>query len=123
MGKVVIPCIWNSASDFSEGLARVENKNSRWGYIDITGEVVIPCEWSDALDFSEGLAGVRDLHIPFTSAPKWGFIDMRGVLAIPYTWDFVDSFKNGMATVKDHKGNFLIIDKEGNVLSNKRIEL
>lgn len=85
--------------------------------------MVIPCEWSDALDFSEGLAGVRDLHIPFTSAPKWGFIDMRGVLAIPYTWDFVDSFKNGMATVKDHKGNFLIIDKEGNVLSNKRIEL
>ena len=38
-------------------------------------------------------------------------------------FDFVDSFKNGMATVKDHKGNFLIIDKEGNVLSNKRIEL
>ena len=60
-GKNVVPCIWEMAYDFSEGLAIVKDKNSRkYGFVDKTGKLVIPCTWYSAEDqgFMDGLARV-----------------------------------------------------------------
>ena len=66
-GKVVIPCRWRVAWEFSEGLAHVD-ENYRYGFIDKSGKVVISCQWESAGFFNEGLAPVKD------SKGKWGFV-------------------------------------------------
>ena len=51
------PCQFDYASDFSDGLARVEI-NDKSGFVNKTGKMVIPCKYEGASDFSEGLASV-----------------------------------------------------------------
>ena len=62
-GQIVIPCQWNGAGDFSEGLASVKNENGKRGFIDKTGNVVIPCQW-DFIDedFRGGVAVVMNIR-------------------------------------------------------------
>ena len=67
-GQVVIPCQWEDAGSFNEGLAYVKDDNDKYGFIDMSGRVVIPCQWESAGFFNEGLAPVKD------SKGKWGFI-------------------------------------------------
>ena len=45
---------------FSEGLAKVQNRDSKVGFINKSGKEVIPCKYAEADDFSEGVAGVMD---------------------------------------------------------------
>ena len=108
--KVVIPCTWNLAEPFSEGLARVKDSNGKWGYIDKTGKVVIPCTWNDVDIFRKGLARVKD------SSDKWGYIDKTGKVAIPCTWNYAWGFQEGLAAVKDFNGKWGYIDKTGKVI-------
>ena len=70
-GVVVIPCQWEWAEPFSEGLAGVKDEDGKLGFIDKTGEVLIPCQWKGISfwGFREGLAMVQDKR------DKWGFID------------------------------------------------
>lgn len=56
----VVPCKYDGAMDFSEGLAAVCDENYKWGFIDKTGKEVVPCKYKEVRDFSEGLAAVRD---------------------------------------------------------------
>ena len=58
-GKVVIPCIYDYAVNFSEGLAVVRRDN-KYGFVNKSGEEVIPCKYSSASSFSEGFAIVVD---------------------------------------------------------------
>lgn len=58
LGKQVIPCRFNGAAPFSEGLAAVK-LNGKWGYIDREGKEVIPLVYAEAKKFSKGLAEVR----------------------------------------------------------------
>lgn len=44
---------------FSDGLAFVRVKYSRWGYIDKSGKEVIPFKYDEAGSFSQGLAAVK----------------------------------------------------------------
>lgn len=50
-GDLVIPAIFHSAGEFSNGLARVANEEGLWGYIDAKGEVLIPLQFSNCRDF------------------------------------------------------------------------
>ncbi len=43
-GKIVIPCQWDSACSFLEGLAKVK-KDGKYGCIDKIGKLVTPCQW------------------------------------------------------------------------------
>lgn len=50
-GNLIIPAVFHSAGEFSNGLARVANEEGRWGYINSAGEVVIPLQFLDCRDF------------------------------------------------------------------------
>ena len=51
---------WLETRCFREGLARVMDKNRRWGYVDESGKLVIPCRWLEAGPFWGGTAEVED---------------------------------------------------------------
>lgn len=107
--KIVIPCRYEYANSFSEGLAnvvlKVKEGIAREGYIDKSGNEVIPCVYERAFSFSEGLAKVK-------INGKFGHIDKSGKVAIPCMYDDVSPFAEGLACVKlDGKEGF--IDRYG----------
>jgi len=57
-GEQVIPCQFESANKFCEGLAAVQ-LNGKCGYIDHNGNFAIPCKYNKAGDFSKGIAEVN----------------------------------------------------------------
>lgn len=57
-GEESIPLQFESASDFSEGLAPVANKKDKWGYIDQEGNVVIDYQYDYTRGFRDGVAEV-----------------------------------------------------------------
>ena len=91
-GKLVIPCQFGFANDFSEGLASVR-KGAKWGFINTIGKLVIPCQFDDAWLFSEGLAKVQ-------IEEKLGFINTIGKLVIPCQFDNADNFSEELAMVQ-----------------------
>lgn len=60
LGKVVIPCRYDDALPFREGLAPVAI-GGKWGFINTSGSLVIPLQFDVALPFNEGLAPVITL--------------------------------------------------------------
>lgn len=143
-GIIVIPCRWQYAGEFSEGLARVKDDFFKWGFIDKMGNIAIPCRWPNARGFSEGLARVWDDHYkngfidkegkvvipcqwvggdtPFSEGlacvenenGKYGFVDKTGKTIIPFKWKYVGPFSEGLAAVRDENDKWGFIDKEGN---------
>ena len=73
-GKFVIEPQFDSAYDFSEGLAAVE-RDRKYGYIDRSGRVVIEPRFHAAQSFSEGLGAVQ-------MGTAWGFINKQGEFVI-----------------------------------------
>ena len=78
-GIVVIPCIFDSAGDFSEGFAGIKC-NEKWGFVDNTGREVIPCQYVSTMHFQEGKAQVNenDTQDRFSFARSWIYIDKTG---------------------------------------------
>src|SRR5579872_4859299 len=56
-GKLVIQAKYESAGDFSEGLASV-SMAGKFGYVDATGKEVIAPQFDAAAPFSEGFAKI-----------------------------------------------------------------
>lgn len=139
-GKQVIPCIYQFATYFSDGLASVYNGN--YGFTDKTGKQVIPCIYELARDFSDGLASVclngnygfidktgkevipfiydnaysfSEGLIPVEMNGKWGYINKSGETVIPFTYDAASSFHFGVALVKMN-GKLGLIDSTGKTL-------
>lgn len=92
-GNEVIECQYDSAKNFSEGLAAVKNDKGFYGFIDKTGAVVVPFQFDDAKDFHEGLAAVAQ-------GKRWGYVTKAGILIISYQYDDAEAFYNGVAQVK-----------------------
>lgn len=108
-GNEVIPFIFDSAENFSEGLAAVK-MNEKWGYIDLTGRVVIPCKYDWALgegDFSDGRAVVE-------IDGKYGYLDATGREVIAAKWDYAHPFSGGFAVVGEYRSRLnSLIDVNG----------
>ena len=139
-GKEVIPCKYNQASFFSQGLAAV-SVNHKYGYIDKSGKEVIPFIYESAGPFSEniasvcagGLYGYIDKSgatvIPFKYSDGYGFveglaqvgldgfgcIDRNGKELVPCIYDQVFSFVNGFA-IAELNDKFGFVDKKGNLI-------
>ena len=103
-GRLLIPCVYDNAGKFHEGLAGVQ-RNKKWGYVDKTGSLVIQCIYDDGGDFHEGLAGVQ-------RNKKWGYVDNTGQEVIPCIYDEVDDFHESLARVK-RNNKWGYVDKTG----------
>lgn len=90
-GKIVISPKFESATEFSEGLAVVEI-NKKFGYINPSGQIVIPPQFDEAFGFHEGFAAV-------SINSKWGFINKKGKLVVQPQFDRAYYFENGLAQV------------------------
>jgi hypothetical protein len=122
-GKLVIPCKFAFVSEFSDGLAAVNQggkvgfdskynneyfvNGGKWGYIDLSGKLVIPCKFDEADSFYDGYAIVG-------KGGKKTFIDKSGKELTPYMYEMMNPFSEGLAVVA--KGDPLVfsyIDKTG----------
>lgn len=68
--SLIIPCQYEYAEDFSEGVA-VVRKNGKFGYIDKEGNVILPIEYDDARSFCNGITKVK-MHNRFIFINKEG---------------------------------------------------
>ena len=78
-GELVIPCKYDGAEWFCEGLAKVK-KDGRELFINQKDEVAFYCKFDETRDFCRGLAAAR-------IGEKWGFIDKNGEVMIPFKFD------------------------------------
>jgi hypothetical protein len=108
----VIPCVYDTAVPFVEGLSCV-SKDKKYGYIDFTGQIVIPLKYDSAKSFSEGLASVS---IENDLDRKFGFIDKYGETIIPFEFDELSDFCLCVAVVRLN-GKYGFIDKHGVLLT------
>lgn len=98
-GKVIIPPTYRHASNFSEGLAAVEeDSNVRKkirgkGYINHNNQWVIAPQYRFAKEFHEGLAAA------FPEKDKCGYIDKKGNWILPPTYRHCGDFSEGLASV------------------------
>jgi hypothetical protein len=99
-GSIIIPTIYEAATDFCEGFAAVK-RNDKWGFINIKGEQIVDFIYQDVARFSaglfsEGLAAVK-------SNNKWGFINHEGQVKIDFVYDNTGSFSEGLCEVQINK--------------------
>lgn len=110
----VIPCVYQEATIFSEGLAVVGKckegyygspVNCLYGYINKKGEVVIDFKFKSAFSFSHGIATVEDF-----SGRKFT-IDKKGDKILPYnSVELVSGFIDGIGIGKKTNGNLIYIN-------------
>jgi hypothetical protein len=108
-GALVINPQFESAGDFSDGLALV-SFGGKYGYIDRHGKIAIAPQFDDAGEFSDGLARAG-------MGARFGFIDKQGKFAINPQYDRVGAFEDGLAPVwiGNRQG---YIDKNGKFVWN-----
>lgn len=109
-GNVIIPCIYDYAGPFREGLACVKDSTGKYGYIDKAGKVAIPCIYNAAWSFSDGLAHVRK------GPSKEEYLDKMGKVVVPCIYKCNCDFSEGLACVQDSTGKWGVIDKTGKVV-------
>jgi hypothetical protein len=132
-GKLVIPCEWERASGFNNGLARVRNSEKKYGFINQRGESVIPCEWDAVGRLPENVNGLpwkRDDKIfSWTSLReyptklikvrkngKWGLYDLNGKECYSCTLDKIWRFQDGMAKICED-GKWGLMDEQGHMIT------
>ena len=103
-GKEVIPCNYDGASIFNEGLAAIK-LNGKWGFIDRDGIEVIPHRYEEVYAFGEGFVAIK-------LNGKWGFIDKSGREVIPCKYDGTYCFTGGLGSVR-LQDKFGFVNKEG----------
>jgi hypothetical protein len=97
-GKVVVPLTWDSATEFSDGLARVL-RDGRVRYLDPTGKVVIDLgERNRAGDFHEELAPVWEDRSLAGKDWRTEFIDKKGSKAFAVD-GYAEDFHDGLAVL------------------------
>lgn len=104
--KEVVPLIYDSVENFSEGLAQVQ-EDGKYGFVDKTGKEVVPFIYDSVENFSEGLARVE-------KDGKYNYIDKTGKEVVPSEYDLGwGEFSEGFADVRKGK-KYGYIDKNGN---------
>ena len=118
-GNEIIPCQYEEARPFSEGLAAVR-KDGKWMFIGMGGDLAfelhtIEEEITAVGDFSGGLAWFKVGH-------QYGYLNKLGKVAIPLDFTKVFDFKFGVARAV-FKGKTGLIDIVGKwILKPERFE-
>ncbi|QCJ41460.1 DUF3298 domain-containing protein [Bacillus sp. S3] len=117
-GKVVIPIIYQSASEFTEGKAIVKTKNGPYELIDLTGKVLQSYPFAFVDQYGQDLLVYKK-----KDDGKLGYIDEHGKTVIEPRFSSAESFIDDRAIVSvadknivhygliDRKGNFIIKPK------------
>jgi len=110
----VIEFIYDNASPFCEGLARVR-LNKKYGFIDKTGLTIVPIIYDNVHSFSNGSANVR-------VGEKWGTIDKTGKIniSIENTLEELDILTDGVIYPKIIKiaDKYFLINEHGESIHN-----
>jgi hypothetical protein len=112
-GKLMIRPRFDTADQFSEGLAHV-SECGRHGFIGWQGEYIIHPHYTNARNFSEGLAAV-------VFSMKWGYIDLHDRYAVTPLYDDCGDFSEGIAAVL-WRGRWGYIDKTGKFAISPRFD-
>lgn len=89
---------------FQNDLARFQDFEMKYGYIDTKGEIKISAKFAEAHDFNDGLAKVIENGL-------FGFINKEGKFAIDAQYRAATNFKDGRAKVKS-SDSYVLINKE-----------
>ena len=103
-GRIRIEPDFNSASLFSEGLARV--REGSVGYINTEGDFVIEPRFQNARSFSEDLAAVE-------VDGRWGYVNKSGAFVINPQFQEAHNFIDGRAFVLTSGFDWQYIDATG----------
>lgn len=104
-GKLVVPCVYDGAYPFIDGLALVR-KGNKLGYVNETGKEIVPFVYDYVGTFSDGVVDVR-------KGNQFGYIDQFGKEIVPIgKYSVVWPFHNGLGTVRLN-GKKLYVDITG----------
>lgn len=92
---------YQSIDRSSEGLAAVQDRKGKWGYINSSGKEVVPPQYEEVWWFRNGFASVK-------SKLKWGFINKEGMMVIPAIYERAYSFEDGLVDVQRNGERFYI---------------
>lgn len=113
-GKEVVPCIYDRASDFSDGLAVVSVERKE-GVVNSKGEIVIPCLF-DEIGIENDKWERNDRSVFYVKQKdKYGFFDAAGKQVIPFIYDRAREFHEDLAAVSID-GKYGFIDKAGHTV-------
>ncbi len=90
-GNLVVPCIYDNASNFMDGLAAVV-LDGKYGFIDKTGKAVIPLQYDRVEPFVDGLAKVN-------VGNEYFYINKQGEEVFGREYRSITSFSEGLAFV------------------------
>ena len=107
-GNLKIPCIFFSAADFSEGLAKIADSQNVQNYINYQGIRQIKGVFFQGRDFKSGLAPIRVVS-------EWFYIDATGKPVINKSFFDAGDFSESVAPVRMDNGAMGFIDRQGNV--------
>ncbi|WMJ85638.1 WG repeat-containing protein [Anaerocolumna sp. MB42-C2] len=114
-GKTVIQPTYDSAGNFSEGLAVVYNNNKNQ-VINQKGEVIFETEgWIS--EFHNGLAAFYDTK----SDGKYGYINTKGKIIIKPQYNNAGDFRADHTAVVSKGDNYYVINNKGKALKTYRI--
>lgn len=107
-GKLIVHCIYEIVSSFSEGGARA--KNITWFLLNKQGYLITTKTFLNAGQFHDGVCKVR-------TSEGWGYINLDGSWAIEPTSQFqgAGDFNHGIGRMRIGRV-WKFIDKKGNVL-------
>lgn len=138
-GKVVIPAKYDAAKDFSQGIARVYDKNKdACAFINTAGKLITPFKYyyaNSGWSVHDGLVrvGIHGEEVTkaimngdsvdyigdkvmmksgkaLKYAPRCGFIDTTGKEVIPIQYYDAQSFQGGLAAVFQYQGKLKDVD-------------
>ena len=112
---------WDTAHEFSDGLAAVVQENKYIQFINEDMKVAFTLDKMEkAGDFLDGMVRIQN------SEGEWGYANKEGKIVIKPSYDRVSDFYDGKAVVAEVKGKeneeksiyFYVIDKNGEKLLN-----
>ncbi|MBT3269297.1 WG repeat-containing protein [Candidatus Poribacteria bacterium] len=115
--RVVIPPIYEQASDFCEGLAwAIEDLDQEQSYfLNADGERVLSFDMRCEGEFKYGLLGVL-------VGDRWGFVDRNGEQVIPPAFESIGAgFHDGLSAIRLN-GKWGFVDRQGDIVVKPRFD-
>ena len=110
-GKVVIPFIYESTSEFTEGRTVVKVKGGQYQLIGLTGKVLHTYSYAWVGNYGQGLLSFKK-----SNDGPFGYIDVQGNIVIEPRYTTAGRFIDGRAIVSlevNNKEQYGLIDQKG----------